>query len=344
MISINDQRVQDYLTPYHYQRPVMAGSGVSGNFDEKAVDIPFVFKHQGHYFLVYTGFDGIGYQSALARSDDLLNWNFYAMILERKPNSDRWDRSGGSVTWMIKESDDLQAVPTLKKIEHKYWLVYHSYPGRGYEDGAAEIGLAWCENEDLMEWHYQDRPIFSWRNGMEWEAGGLYKACIIEHEHKWYLFYNAKNKAKHWNEQIGMAVSEDLLHWQRHPDNPLLKNGENAWDKTFVADPYIVRDQGRWLCFYYGIGQMDEADGLYHAENGLAFSTDLIHWTKVDEPILKHGLAGTFHHHHAHKPAIFYEKGILYHFFCATCAASSLYPTELFGEYRTICVATSTPI
>ncbi len=42
-ISINDKRIRDYLTPYHYQKPVLSGSGKAGRFDEKAVDIPFVF-------------------------------------------------------------------------------------------------------------------------------------------------------------------------------------------------------------------------------------------------------------------------------------------------------------
>ena len=33
-ISINDKRIRDYLTPYHYQKPVLSGSGKAGRFDE----------------------------------------------------------------------------------------------------------------------------------------------------------------------------------------------------------------------------------------------------------------------------------------------------------------------
>ena len=39
------------------------------------MDIPFDFFHEGKYYMVYTGFDGIGYQSALAQSDDLFTGN-----------------------------------------------------------------------------------------------------------------------------------------------------------------------------------------------------------------------------------------------------------------------------
>lgn len=50
---------------------------------------------------------------------------------------------------MVKESDELKDVPQFKKIDGNYWLIYHSYPGEGYETGPAEIDLAWCEDEKL---------------------------------------------------------------------------------------------------------------------------------------------------------------------------------------------------
>lgn len=339
-ISINDKRIRDYLTPYHYQKPVLSGSGKAGRFDEKAVDIPFVFFHGGKYYMVYTGFDGIGYQSALAQSDDLFHWEFYCMILERHPKTERWDRGGGAVTWLIKENDDLRKVPCLKKVDGKYWMIYHAYPGTGYEAGSAEIGIAWCETEDLKTWNFLEYPVFSWKDGASWEKGGLYKACVIWEKDMWYLFYNAKNKENgNWNEQIGVAFSKDLLHWERYAGNPVLRNGKNKWDCTFVADPYVVKDGDIWLCFYYGIGLMDPEDDLYHAEDGLAISEDLLHWTKVSEPVLRHGDNVAYDNHHAHKPSVFYKDGALYHFYCGTCKADKKYPTELFDEYRTICVA-----
>lgn len=343
MIPVDDQRIQKYRTPFRYPKPVLHGSGVEGAFDEKSVDIPFVFWHNGKYYMVYSGFDGIGYQSALAQSNDLLQWEFVTMFLKRDLQSERWDKNGGAVTWIIKESDNLWDRPRLKKVEGKYWLIYHSYPGNGYEEGAAEIGMAWSEDETLREWHFLDTPVYSWKNGQAWEAGGLYKACIIENQGKWYMFYNAKTKDEHWIEQTGMAISEDLLHWERCSENPILKVDSGRWDQTFVSDPYVVQDEEKWICFYYGIGGIDKSDGLYHAEEGLALSDDLIHWEKVDEPILKHGPFGAFDNHHAHKPAMVYENGILYHFYCGTCQESSEFPTRLFGEYRTICVAASKP-
>jgi predicted GH43/DUF377 family glycosyl hydrolase len=80
--------LKTYAAPYKYGRAVLEGSGVEGMFDSLAVDVPFVFRHQNKYFMLYTGFDGTGYQSALATSDDLLNWKHYGMVLERLNKQD----------------------------------------------------------------------------------------------------------------------------------------------------------------------------------------------------------------------------------------------------------------
>ena len=71
--------------------------------------------------MLYTGFDGQGYQSALAVSDDLIHWTHKGVILKRDLDSGRWDRVGGAATWMIKESDGLEDLPRLRKVDGKYW-------------------------------------------------------------------------------------------------------------------------------------------------------------------------------------------------------------------------------
>lgn len=340
MIEITDKTIQKYLTPYRWPEPVLHGSGVEGSFDEKAVDIPFVFWHNGKFHMLYTGFDSKGYQSALATSDDLIHWTHKGVILKRNLESNRWDRIGGAGTWILKESNRLEDLPTLKKIDGKYWMVYHSYPNTGYEDGPAEIGIAWTEDEELLDWHFPDQPCFSWKDGADWESGGLYKACIFEHDGRYYMFYNAKNREERWIEQTGIAVSTDLQNWTRWEHNPVLKVDKNSWDERFASDPCIVKDGEQWLNFYFGYGKIYE-DGHSHAQEGLAVSSDLFHWEKVREPILAYGEKGGYDSGHAHKASVICHKGILYHFYCGTCPWQEGYPTNAFGEYRSICLATS---
>jgi hypothetical protein len=153
MLNIHDAALARYMTPYKYGRPVLEGSGIKGRFDSNAVDIPFVFLHRGRFFMLYTGFDGIGYQSAFAVSDDLLRWEFYGMALPRlsPPDDKRWDALSASASWILRDNDFFGGAG-LKKHDGKYWMVYSSYPGTGYENGPAEISLAWTEREDLSGW------------------------------------------------------------------------------------------------------------------------------------------------------------------------------------------------
>ena len=231
------------------------------------------------------------------------------------------------------------SVRGLKKIDGKYWMMYHSYPGEGYESGPAEIGLAWTADESLMHWEFSDAPVFSWRGGASFERGGLYKCWLIEHEGRFYLFYNAKDiDSSGWIEQTGGAVSDDMFHWKRLPDNPILPVTKGAWDSRFCSDPVVKWDSrtGLWVMFYYGLGNLSACDGL-------AFSRDLLHWEKYPIPILTVGGAGTIDSIYAHKPGVIAADGALYHFYCACRPHREGDPADNGGEFRCISVARSQP-
>lgn len=331
----SDLHIDRYLTPYKLGRPIITPSGLDGTFNKYGVDCPFVFYHNDMFYMMFVGFDGLGYQTALAVSKDLVNWEIKKVILPRDENR-RWDGVSIAGTWIIK-NDNLFELPTLKKINGRYWLVYHSYPGYGYEEGPAEIGLAWSEDDELLEWHRLDKPILSWKDGSDWEKGGLYKACIVEDNGTYYMFYNAKNSSKGpWIEQIGLAVSKDLVHWERYSGNPVLKVTENSWDSRFVSDPYVAKDNDKWVMFYYGYNHKN-------AQDGIAFSKDLFNWIKYGKPILTNGSEGDIDEIHAHKPAVIYHNNRLYHFYCAVRRYKEGDTVRDYNEFRTITVASSYP-
>ena len=325
-----------YETPYKLGRPVLAPSGVEGAYDALAVDCPFVFYHRGKFHMLHIGFDGVGYQTGLAESDDLVNWTRKGVILARNERDSGWDNVGQAGTWILKESNELRGLPTLRKVDNKYWMIYHSYPGTGYEAGPAEMGLAWTEDEELLEWHRLPQPIFSWRDGKAWERGGLYKACLIEVDGVYYAFYNAKNAEERWTEQIGAAKSTDLVHWERIEANPVLRVSPGSWDSQFVSDPCVVRDGEHWLMFYFGYD-------LNHAQGGLAVSRDLVHWRKLEHPILRHGGEGELDETHAHKSSVIYHNETLYHFYCAVRPRKEGDPANYGSSFRCITVAASRP-
>ncbi|WEG11734.1 hypothetical protein PU629_16540 [Pullulanibacillus sp. KACC 23026] len=326
--------IEPYLTPYKYGKPVLVGSGKEGHFDKDAVDCPFVFRHNDQFYMMYVGFDGVGYQTGLAISDDLLNWKPKGVILKRGEGAG-WDSVSVAGTWILKEHG-LNEPPVLKKWKNKYWLVYHAYPNEGYEEGSAKIGLAWTEDEELLTWHRLEEPILVPEEGANWEKAGLYKECLIEQDGKFYLFYNAKNKKEKWIEQTGVAFSDNLVDWQRYADNPILPvSEEGTWDSKFASDPCVLQNGEEWVMYYFGYDYKK-------AEEGLAFSKDLLNWEKYPEPILQVGEANEIDATFAHKPSVITHNGVLYHFYCASRKSKEGDRTVNWGtEFRTISVAAS---
>lgn len=329
------QSIARLQTPYKLPQPVLEPSRRPGAYDSVSVDVPFVFSHNDRFYMLHVGFDGRGYQTALAAADSPLGPFQDVGLVLRRGEGGGWDSGNAAGVWLLSD-DELFHTRKLKKVDGKYWMYYHSYPEEGYEAGPAAIGMAWCADETLLDWHRLPDPILTIEGAADWEAGGLYKNCVVERDGRYYLFYNAKTREGPdgaWREQTGLAVGSTPFAFARRPDNPLLTVSPGRWDSVFVSDPWVVRDGDDWVMFYYGF------DGA-HAREGVAFSKDLAHWEKYPEPLLEVGAPGALDDLHAHKPALLWHDGTLYHYYCCCRRDPSCPP---YAERRAIAVATSRP-
>jgi predicted GH43/DUF377 family glycosyl hydrolase len=318
--------VAPFRTPYKYPRRILDGSGIAGSFDEKAVDCPFVFSANGKFYLTHVGFDGQGYQTGICESDDLIHWKRLGLIMARDPD-DPITRHNIACASILRENE-LQSSGRLIKVDGRYVAAWHAYPNPGYEEGAAVIGLAF--SDDFMHWE-RGPVILRAEDGAEWERGGLYKPYLVKIGDTFHLYYNAKTTGAPWKEQTGLATSKDLKSWTRHPANPLLRNGpEGAPDFRFASDPVVVSHEGKWAMYYFGLAK----DG--YARDLLAIGDSPTDFRKVDEVLVDVGAPGTIDEKYAHKPALIYHDGALYHFYCAV---SGKWPNDVRG----LAVARSKP-
>lgn len=318
--------IAPYRTPYKYGKLVLGPSHVPNSFDEKSVDCPFVFYHDGKFHLTYVGFDGTGYQTGLAVSDNLVDWQRIGVILGRDPK-DQYTRYNIASASILRENA-LDSRGRLLKVDGRYVCAWHAYPSPGYEQGAAVIGLAW--SDDLIHWE-RGEPILFPHDGESWEQGGLYKPYLVKIGDTYHIYYNAKTAEKRWHEQTGVAMSKDLKTWTRYPGNPIIRNGgPNAPDARFASDPFVVRHGSQWALFYFGLANDGKARDL------LALGDDPLHFTKVDDILIDVGRPGSVDDDYAHKPALVFDRGDLYHFYCAV---SGPYPNDVRG----ISVARSRP-
>ena len=312
------QASAEYRTPFKYGKLVLAASSEVGAFDCKTVDCPFVFHHHGQFYMAYVGWDGTGYQTGLAVSMNLIDWQKKGCVLRRDPSSPI-TRYNVAMNWIVRQNE-LRSVGELKKVNGKFLGVYHAYPNPGLEEGPAVIGLCW--SDDLLHWELGDlclRP----EDGTDWERGGLYKPCLLEHQGAYYLFYNAKTRERPWREQTGVATSSDLKDWQRYAGNPILPNGPaGSWDERFASDPCVLLNGTEWAMYYYGFDAKGKARDL------LALGEDPFHPVKVNDILIDVGPPGSVDSTFAHKPSLVYHQGCLYHFYCAV---SGKYPNEVRG-------------
>lgn len=306
-------------TPEKHGRLVVPPSFKRGVFDSHGTDCPFVFEHERRYYMTYVGWDGIGYRTGLAGSNDLETWSKVGMIMDRGP--------AGSVTeynvalTSIMRENDLFGTARLKKVSGRFVGTYHAYPGAGYEVGPAVIGL--CYSDDLREWEVGE-PVLRPDPSCAWESGGLYKSWLMHHDRHFYLFYNAKNRdEKPWFEQTGFATSTDLIHWERYSGNPVLPIGmPGEFDDVFASDPCVLKADDKWVMFYFG----NCSD--CHARDSYAVSDDLKTWRKSGEILIDVGPKGTLDDKYAHKPGMIFGNGRLYHFYDAV----TQFPRRRIGE------------
>lgn len=314
------------LTPYKLGRLVLSAASEKEAFDARSVDCPFLYSRGGEFFMTYVGFDGTGYQTGLARSADLVNWTRVGCILRRDPASPV-TRYNVALNWIVRENA-LRSKGELKRVQGRFLGVYHAYPNAGLEEGPAVIGLAW--SDDLLHWQLAD-PVLHPEEGAPWEAGGLYKPCLVEERGTFYLFYNAKTKEKRWREQTGVATSRDLKRWTRYAGNPILPNGgAGSPDERFASDPCVLKEGKTWAFFYYGLDEKGRARDV------LATGGDPFHAVKAEAVLIDVGAPGAVDSVYAHKPGVIYHEGALYHFYCAV---SGKWPEETRG----IAVARSKP-
>ncbi len=331
--EFGERAIAPFRTPYKYGKLVLSATGGKGDFDEKSVDDPIVFYAGGQFRMLYIGFDGVGYQTGLATSSDLVTWKREACVGRRDPAS-KWTKYNLALSSILRNKN-LGSRGEAIKIDGRYLGAWHAYPNPGYEEGAAVIGLA--RSSDLLHWELTE-PILLPGDGAPWEHGGLYRPDLMQYKGTFYLYYNAKTdplpktEGGGWHEQTGVATSRDLKNWTRYAGNPILRNGaQGSLDDRFSSNPYVIQHRDVWGMYYFGLSSRTRK-----AVDLLALGHDPFHFEKTDEVTIDTGAPGSIDEVYAHKPSVISHKGVLYHFYCAV---SGKWPNDVRG----ISVARSVP-
>lgn len=328
--AVPDKVMQDIYqqvkTPFKYGLVMVPDS------NSKKVDCPSVFRKGNNWYMTYLIFNGRGYETWLANSKDLLHWKTRGRIMSFSDTT-QWDnnqKAGYIALQDYKWGGSYQ----LQKYQNKYWISYFGGKSRGYEKGLLSISIAYTDKDPTTahEWQRLDHPVLSSidKDVSWWDNHTQYKETVIWDKakltgHPFVMYYNANGDSvnkKRGAERIGMAVSDDMLHWQRFGKDPVLNHGDGI-----TGDPYIQKIGNVYVMFYFGAFWKTGTSGVF---NRFACSYDLVHWTDwTDDKLVES--SEPYDNMFAHKSFVVKYKGVVYHFYCAVNKA----------DQRGIAVATS---
>lgn len=295
-------------------------------------DSPTIFNMNGCYYMYFISIskdiNTSGYETHLARSTDLLNWEYLGTVFRRN-GLNRWD-SKQCAGYAAYVDINFCGGSRINRVNGKYYISYLAGNSDGYEPDPLFMGMASTDNPtDPDSFTRFPEPILrpDDKDIRPFEDTTLYKSFIFEDKamvtgYRYVNIYNAK--AADRRERIFLAVSNDGENFERYGESCVFCRDKTHPETLICGDPQIVKIDDVYVMFYFVY-----VDGK-NAYNTFACSYDLVNWTDWEgEPLVKPD--SELDDLHAHKSFFVRKDNENYHFYCAV---------NLKGE-RCIAVAVS---
>lgn len=195
----------------------------------------------------------------------------------RLPDHWVWD------SWYVRDDDDL-------------WHAFFLRASRALLDPhrrhhRATIGHA--VSTDLRSWRLVADALVP-ADGPAWDDLATWTGSTVKGpDGRWYMFYTGVSHAEQGLVQrIGLAVSEDLIAWQRHGTQPLTEADPtwyelldpNAWYEQAWRDPWVYPDPGGDGWHMLVTARAKDGAPDRRGVVGHATSDDLVNW-RVRPPL-----------------------------------------------------------
>ena len=181
-------------------------------------------------------------------------WSRVSQTPVISPRGDGWESSG-------------TFNPAVIIRDGKIVMLYRSQD----KQGTSRLGYA--EGMDGVHFTRRDEPVFSPSADYE-KDGGVEDPRLVQFGDTYYLTYTGYNKK---DAQLCLATSKDLIHWERK--GVIIPANKGNWNVKWTKSGSIVPEKidGKYWMYFLGTS----ADNKDQA--GLAYSTDLLHWTEATQ-------------------------------------------------------------
>lgn len=149
----------------------------------------------------------------------------------------------------------------------------------------AAIGHA--VSTDLANWTLLPDAIHRGPTG-SWDDATTWTGSVIETAEGWAMLYTGTSRAEDsLVQRIGLARSSDLIHWEKHPGNPVLAADPtwyelldlDSWHDQAWRDPYLVHDVASGMFHAFVTARAASGPPEVRGVIGHATSPDLEQWT-----------------------------------------------------------------
>lgn len=177
---------------------------------------------------------------------------------------------------LMPQGDGFESVgvfnPAVVKKDDKFVMLYRAQDSRG----TSRLGYA--SSADGIHFTRRLEPVLVPETEYE-QGGGVEDPRLVKIGDTYYLTYTAYNKK---DAQLCLALSQDLIHWERK--GIILPAYKGRWNVGWTKAGAIVDQKidGKYWMYFQG-----ELPGR-PSQMGIAYSSDLIHWTEaLDQPVLQ---------------------------------------------------------
>ena len=161
--------------------------------------------------------------------------------------------------------------PAVIKAGDKIVMLYRAQDAKGVSR------LGYADSTDGVHFTRRPKPVLSPEADYE-KGGGVEDPRLVRFGDTYYLTYTGYNTK---DAQLCLATSRDLIHWERK--GVILPAYKGNWNTGWTKSGAIVPEKidGKYWMYFLGTTP-DKNDQM-----GLAYSTDLIHWTEATKtPVL----------------------------------------------------------
>ncbi len=186
-------------------KPVLRPGG-SGSWDSESVVHPSVIRHQGVFWMYYSGTDGHHWRVGLARSGNGIDWKKLPTPVFSPGPEGSWD-TGGVMH------------PSVVYDGRRFVMAY-----AGWSEGSSEIqsriGIA--VSADGLKWsRFAAEPVLGYGGKGQWDELGLLAPRLWVENQRYFMNYSGKETETAMS-SLGHASADSLGNWTKSAANPML--------------------------------------------------------------------------------------------------------------------------